>query len=55
MQQGLYLRMLQAELRVEVEVGGTLLFMDNHSAIKLAKNPEFYKSYSFPFHEGEGR
>ena len=43
MQEGLYRRMLQAELRVEVELGGTVLFMDNQSAIKLAKNPVFHK------------
>ena len=41
-QEGLYLRVLQAKLGV-AEVGGTVLFMDNQSAITLAKNPVFHK------------
>ena len=39
--EGLYLQMLQLE--IELEEGGTLLLLDNQSAIKLAKNPVFHK------------
>ena len=35
--------MLQLEMRIEPEEGGTLLLLDNQSAIKLAKNPVFHK------------
>ena len=42
-QAGLYLHMLQLEMGIEAEEGGTLLLLDNQSAIKLAKNPIFHK------------
>ena len=42
-QEGLYLQMLQLEMGNEPEVGGTLLLLDNQSAIKLTKNPMFHK------------
>ena len=42
-QEGLYLQMLQLEMGIEIEEGGTLLLLDNQSAIKLAKNPVFHK------------
>ena len=35
--------MLQLEMGIELEEGGTLLVLDNQSAIKLAKNPMFHK------------
>ena len=35
--------MLQTEMGIGVEEGGTLLLLDNQSAIKLAKNPVFHK------------
>ena len=35
--------MLQLEMGIEPEEGGTLLLLDNQSAIKLAKNPVFNK------------
>ena len=41
-QEGLYLQMLQLEMGIEIEDGGTLLLLDNQSAIKLAKNPVFH-------------
>ena len=37
--EGLYLQMPQLEMGIEPEEGGTLLLLDNQSAIKLAKNP----------------
>lgn len=40
--EGLHLRMLHADIGTEVEVGGTILFMDKEPAIKLAKNKVFY-------------
>ena len=43
LQEGLYLRMLQVEMGVEPDMGGTLLLLDNQSAFKLAKNPVFHK------------
>ena len=43
MQEGLYLRMLQEEMGVKPEEGGTLILVDNQSSIKLAKNPVFHK------------
>ena len=43
MQEGLYLTMLQSEMGVKPEEGGTLLLVDNQSSIKLAKNPVFHK------------
>ena len=42
-QEGLYLQMLQLEMGIEPEEGGTLLLLDNQSAIKLARNPVFHK------------
>ena len=42
-QGGLYLQNLQLEMGIGVEKGGTLLLLDNQSAIKLAKNPVFHK------------
>ena len=42
-QEGLYLQMLQLEMGIELEKGGTLLLLDNHSAIKLSKNSVFHK------------
>ena len=42
-QEGLYLQMLQLEMGIELEEGGTLLLLDNQSAINLAKNPVFQK------------
>ena len=42
-QEGLYLQMMQRELGIEPEEGGTLLLLDNQSAIKLARNPVFHK------------
>ena len=42
-QEGLYLQMLQLEMGIELEEGGTLLLLDDQSAIKLAKNPVFHK------------
>ena len=42
-QEGLYLQMLQLEMGIEPEEGGTLLLLDNQSTIKLAKNPVFHK------------
>ena len=42
-QEGLYLLMLQLEMGIEPEDGGTLLLLDNQSAIKLSKNPVFHK------------
>ena len=42
-QEGLYLQMLHLEMGIELEEGGTLLLLDNQSAIKLAKNPVFHK------------
>ena len=35
--------MLQLDMGIEPEEGGTLLLLDNQSAIKLAKNPVFHK------------
>ena len=35
--------MLQLEMGIELEERGTLLLLDNQSAIKLAKNPVFHK------------
>ena len=35
--------MMQKELGIESEEGGTLLLLDNQSAIKLARNPVFHK------------
>ena len=35
--------MLQLEMGIELEEGGTLLLLDNQSAIKLAENPVFHK------------
>ena len=35
--------MLHADKGIEVEVGGTILFMDKEAAIKLANNKVFYK------------
>ena len=43
MQEGLYLRMLQTEMGVNPGESGTLLLVDNQSAIKLAENPVFHK------------
>ena len=43
LQEGLYLRMLQVVMGVEPDMGGTLLLLDNQSAIKLAKNLVFHK------------
>ena len=43
LQEGLYLRMLEVEMGVEPDMGGTMLLLDNHSPIKLAKNPVFHK------------
>ena len=43
MQEGLYLQMMQRELGIEPEEGGTLLLLDNQSAIKLVRNPVFHK------------
>ena len=43
MQEGLYLTMLQTEMGIQKEEGGTLLLVDNQSSIKLAKNPVFHK------------
>ena len=37
------MQMLQLEMGIELEEGGTLLLLDNQSAIKLAKNPVFHK------------
>ena len=37
------MQMLQLEMGIEPEEGGTLLLLDNQSAIKLAKNLVFYK------------
>ena len=47
-QEGLYLQMLQTEMGIGAEEGGTPttttgLLLDNLSAIKLAKNPFFHK------------
>ena len=42
-QEGLYLRMLQKERRIDPIEGGTPLLVDNQSSIKLAKNPVFHK------------
>ena len=42
-QEGLYLQMLQTEMGIGAEEGGTLLQLDNESAIKLAKNLVFHK------------
>ena len=42
-QEGLYLQMLKLDMGIEPEEGGTLLLLDNQSAIKLAKNPVFHK------------
>ena len=42
-QEGMYLQMMQRELGIEPEEGGTLLLLDNQSAIKLARNPVFHK------------
>ena len=39
MQEGLCMRMLQKEVRVNREEGGTLRPVHNQSSIKLAKNP----------------
>ena len=38
-QEGLYLQMSQLQMGIELEEGGTLVLLDNQSAIKLAKNP----------------
>ena len=38
MQEGLYSPMLQTEMGIEDERGGTLLLVDNQSSINLAKN-----------------
>ena len=35
--------MLQMEMGIEPQEGGTLLLLDNQSAIKLAKNSVFHK------------
>ena len=35
--------MMQRELGIEPEEGGTLLLLDNQSAIKPARNPVFHK------------
>lgn len=43
MQEGLYLTLLQTEMGIAQEEGGTLLLVDNQSSIKLAKNPLFHK------------
>ena len=43
LQEGLYQQMLQLGMGIEPEEGGTLLLLDNQSAIKLAKNPVFHK------------
>ena len=37
-QEGLYLQMLQIEMGIGTEEGGTLLLMDNQSTIKLVEN-----------------
>ena len=37
------MQMLQLEMGIEPKEGGTLLLLDNQSAIKLAKNPVFHK------------
>ena len=42
-QEGLYLQMLELEMGIESEKGGTLLLLDDQLAIKLAKNPVFHK------------
>ena len=42
-QEGLYLQMVQLGMGIEPKEGGTLLLLDNWSAIKLAKNPVFHK------------
>ena len=42
-QEGLYLQMLQLEMEIEREEGGTLMLLNNQSAIKLAKNLVFHK------------
>ena len=42
-QEGLYLQMPQIEMGIDAEEGGTLLLVDNQSAIKLAINPVFHK------------
>ena len=42
-QEGLYLQMLQLEMGIEPEEGGTLLLLDSQSPIMLAKNPVFHK------------
>ena len=41
-QEGLYPQMLQFEMGIGAEKGGTLLLLDNQSAIKLARNPIFH-------------
>ena len=40
---GAVFEMLQQEMGVNPEEGGTLLLVDNQSSIKLAKNPVFHK------------
>ena len=42
-EEGLYLQMLQLEMGIGDEDGGTLLLLDNRSTIKLAKSPVFHK------------
>ena len=42
-QEGLNLKMLQKEMGIDEEEDGTLLLVDNQSAIKLAINPVFHK------------
>lgn len=43
MQKGLYLRMLQQEMGVDLEERATTLLDDNQSSIKSTKNPVFHK------------
>lgn len=42
-QERLYLRMLQKEMEVDPEEGGTVLLVANQSSIELAKNSVFHK------------
>ena len=47
MQEGMYLRMMQQEMGVNLEDGGTLLLVDNQLSIKLEKNPVFHKKSKY--------
>lgn len=52
----LIMRMLQAEMRMEVEVVGFVSFMDTQSIIKLAENSMFHKmSKLIVIRQGEDR